>query len=146
MRASALLPMCLLAATLFCIGCGPGYEIVEASGRITLDGKPLANATILTQPIGNKDSTTPGPGSGAMTDDDGRFVLAFQHEDRMGAVPGDVRVKIVENGVEKASSDDTVEVVRSKVPWDYQEGKATYTIPAEGTDAMDFDLETKRRR
>ena len=131
---------------LACVGCGPSYPIVEASGTIMLDGKPLGDATILTQPIGNEDKTTPGPGSGAMTDADGRFVLAFQHEDRVGAVPGEVRVKIVKNGEQKVSSDDTVTVVKSKIPWEYQEGKATYTIPAEGTTAMDFNLETKRKR
>lgn len=138
--------LCVLLALATFVGCGPGYTVVPASGKITLDGKPLANATIITQPIGTKENTEPGPGSIAETDADGFFKLAFQHEERDGAVPGDHRIKIVENGEKRASSDDSAEMVRSKVPLDYQEGKETYTIPAEGTDAMNFDLESKRRR
>lgn len=130
------------------VGCGPGYPVVDVSGTITLDGKPLANATVLTQPIGTKENITPGPGSIAETDENGHFVLAFQHEDRLGAVPGEVYVKIVENEKEKrASADDTAVMIRSRVPLDYQDGnKVKYTIPAEGTDAMDFDLKSKRGR
>ena len=136
----------LVLASVLAAGCGPGYPIVTASGTITLDGEPLTNATIITQPIGSKENTTPGPGSIAETDENGFFELAFQHEDRMGAVPGKSRIKIVENGTKRASADDTAEVVRSTVPLDYQEGKAEYEIPAEGTDAMDFALESPRRR
>jgi hypothetical protein len=142
---------CLKITTLFvlllAIGCGPGYDVVQVSGTITLDGKPLNNATILTQPIGTKEDTTPGPGSGSVTDEDGHFQLSFQHEEVDGAVPGDAWIKIVENPEKKASSDDSAEVVRSKVPLDYQEGnKVKYTIPEEGTDAMNFELKSVRRR
>lgn len=137
----------LLALSLLCaLGCGPDYKVVPVSGRITLDGKPLANATIITQPMGTEENTTPGPGSGASTDEDGNFELVFQHEDRVGAVPGPARIKIVQNPDQKASNDDTVTRVRSKVPLDYQEGIAEHTIPEEGSDAFDFELETKRRR
>lgn len=142
-KVTSLLFLCSL---LFLVGCGPDYKIVPVSGRITLDGKPLANATILTQPIGTKENTTPGPGSISETDDDGNYELEFQHEVRVGAVPGPVRVKIVENAEKKVSSDDTVARVRSKVPLDYQEGKAEHTIPEDGSDQMDFELESRRRR
>ena len=137
----------MLLSLVAAIGCGPGYKIVSVSGTITMDGKPLADAMILTQPIGTEDNVTPGPGSFARTDSEGRFVLEFQHEDVVGAVPGECTVKIKEVGEKKASSDDTVDaaVLRSKVPLDYQEGKITYTIPEEGTDAMDFDIQTRKR-
>ena len=82
-----------------------------------------------------------------MTDEDGHFQLSFQHEEVDGAVPGDAWIKIVENPEKKASSDDSAEFVRSKVPLDYQEGnKVKYTIPEEGTDAMNFELKSVRRR
>ncbi len=142
--------LCIAVLSVFAlasIGCGPGYKIVEASGTVTLDGKPLSNATVLTQPIGTEDNPNPGPGSFAETDENGHFVLEFQHEAVVGAAPGECYIKIVENAAKRESSDDTAEVVRSKVPWEYQEGgKVTYTIPEEGTDAMNFDLESRRRR
>ena len=134
-----------LVATL--VGCGPGYKVVSASGKITLDGKPLANATIITQPIGSKENTNPGPGSFAETDADGNFNLVFQHEDVDGAAPGDCYIKIRENAEKKASSDDSAVMVRSKVPLDYQDGnKVVYTIPEDGTDSMNFDMSSKRKK
>ena len=100
----------LSAAWISCtVGCGPGYDIVPASGTITLNGKPLSNAQILTQPISDsEDDVTPGPGSGAVTDDQGHFVLEFQHDDIVGAVPGKAYIKIVELGERKVSSDDAI--------------------------------------
>lgn len=139
----------LAASLLVLVGCGPGYKIVPVSGRITLDDKPLANAMILTQPIGNEDNVTPGPGSIAETDSDGNFQLEMQHEAIVGAVPGEVWVKIVETGEKKASNDDTVDssVLKSRVPLDYQEGdKVKYTIPDEGTDAMNIDMVGRGRK
>ena len=146
---SLLFSLLLIAWTSCFLGCGPGYDVVQVSGTITLDGKPLGNAQILTQPISeSEDNVTPGPGSGAVTDDQGNFVLEFQHDDIMGAVPGKAYIKIVELGKPKASSDDTIDpsILRSKVPLDYQEGKATYEIPAGGTNAMNIDLKSRRRR
>ena len=108
------------------LGCGPGYDVVSVKGRITLDGKPLTNATILTQPIGTKENNTPGPGSFAETDSDGNYELELQvrvnEKVVIGAVPGPARIKITENAEKRVSSDDSAEVVRSKVPLDYQEG------------------------
>lgn len=132
------------------VGCGPGYDVVSVKGRITLDGKPLTNATILTQPIGTKENNTPGPGSFAETDSDGNYELELQVKvnDKVviGAVPGPSRIKITENAEKKVSSDDSAEVVRSKIPLDYQEGKAEFTFPAEGDDQLDFELKSERRR
>ena len=131
------------------VGCGPGYQIVPVSGTVTLDGKPLANAMVLTQPIGEGEDVTPGPGSFANTDDQGHFVLEMQHEPVVGAVPGKAYVKIVENGEKKVSSDDTVDptVLRSKVPIEYREGNnVEISIPEDGTDSLNFDLVSKRRR
>jgi len=144
-KLSLLLTLSCLACL---VGCGPGYKIVNASGRITLDGKPLANATIITQPVGTKENVTPGPGSGGKTDEDGNFVLTFQDEERKGggAVPGPAMIKITEDPKQRASNDDSAEIVRSGVPLDYQEMKIEYTIPEDGTDAMDFQLKSERRR
>ncbi len=136
----------VFCATMAFTGCGPDYKIVQVSGTITLDGKPLADALILTQPIGSEDNTTPGPGSMARTDADGKFVLEFQHEERSGAAPGRCTVKIKQVGEEKASSDDTVSrtMLRSRIPADFQQGLVEYTIPEDGTDSMDFDLKSRR--
>lgn len=75
---------CAWAGTLLAFaiaGCGPGGpEIAHVSGRVTMDGKPLANATIVFIPEN-------GRPSGATTDADGKYELNF-NEDREGAIPG----------------------------------------------------------
>ena len=137
----------VLLLFVFAIGCGGRtYDIVQVSGTVTIDGKPLTNATILTQPVGSQENLRPGPGSFCRLDDEGHFQLEFQHEDEPGAVPGEVWVKLMKNGKELAADDDSAQMIRSKIPYEYREGKAKHTIPAEGSDAWDIALETRRRR
>jgi len=136
-----------ISLVVFVIGCGSDYELVPVSGTISLNGKPLPDAIILTQPIGSQENLTPGPGSFARTDANGRFTLELQSEDRVGAVPGECRIKIREAGEARPSSDDTFSRrdLYSRIPPDYLEGLVKYTIGEEGTDAMDFDLKTRKR-
>jgi hypothetical protein len=139
----AIVSVCLLLLG----GCGKGYKIVEASGTVTLDGKPLSGAYIYTQPVGGKETPLPGPGSMAKTDSEGHVALEFQHEATVGAVPGKCLVKIREgSSTPKESSDDTVDnsLLRSQVPGEYQEGTVEYTIPDEGTETMNFELKSER--
>lgn len=134
----------LLAVSML-LGCGSKYDVVPVSGRITLDDEPLVNASIFTQPT-NRETKNPGPGSGGLTDENGEFVLEFQTESKLGAIPGDTRITIVENAEQKASNDDTGVAFKRKVPQEYRDGKVNYTIPEEGTDAMNFDLSSKKKR
>jgi len=61
-------------------GCGGGPEIASVKGRVTMDGKPLANATVVFVPEN-------GRPAGATTDADGYYVLNFSRG-RRGAIPG----------------------------------------------------------
>ena len=71
--------LCLLSMVLACAlsGCGGGasYELVPVSGRVTLDGQPLANARVSFQPA--RDQSDPGPGASGVTDAEGKaeFVI-----------------------------------------------------------------------
>ena len=154
---NGMLSQRLLFGTLFlcfvgiCVGCGDKINAVPVSGRVTINGKPLANATVCTNPIAAKEGDKPGPGSTGITDENGEFVLRVQATDAEmeGAVPGKVRLVILENGgaEPRASNDDSAGPrVRRKVPVEYRDGIATYDIPEEGTDAMNIDIETKKRR
>lgn len=136
----------LVLTSLF-IGCGSKYDLVPVSGTVTLDGKPLADVTIFTQPT-DPENPEPGPGSVARTDADGNFELELQagKEQVMGAIAGTVRITIIENGEAKASNDDSGQAFRRKVPVEYRDGMVKYDIPAEGTDAMNIEIETKKRR
>lgn len=86
-----------LTAGLAVAACGCGgnsYSVAPVSGRVTLNGQPLAGASVEFQPIGGKDRD-PGPGSMATTDKDGRFTLKTQlPPSQPGAVVGKHQVRI----------------------------------------------------
>ena len=68
-------------------GCAEdGPEIADVEGTVTMDGKPLANASVVFVPQG-------GRPAGARTDDNGHYVLNFSGE-RQGALPGKSKVRI----------------------------------------------------
>jgi hypothetical protein len=64
-------------------GCGPA--IAPVSGKVTLDGKPLGNATVTFMP--DSDAKNPGPGSQAKTDAEGKYTLQLLTGER-GAILG----------------------------------------------------------
>src|SRR5262245_37542958 len=79
---------------LLVLGCG-GPKLAPVSGRVTLNGKPLANAHVSFQPIAAPGEMNPGSGSYAITDADGRYTLRVVEGDRPGAHIGKHRVEIV---------------------------------------------------
>jgi hypothetical protein len=133
----ALLP--LLAA-----GCG-GSNVVAVSGRVTLDGKPLANAHVGFQPLAPAGKVDAGGGSYAITDSDGRYTLRMVEGDAAGAVVGKHRVEIVLRG--SGADDDTDRHGRPPkppLPAKYnQDSRLTYDVPSGGTKDANFDLEAK---
>jgi len=128
-----LLPLaCCLSA-----GCGSS-KVAPVSGRILLNGKPLAKASVTFAPIGGKDKE-PGPSSAAITDADGRYTLKLIGQDGNGAVVGKhkVMVALLE---ERAENDDSP-IKLKQLPLKYN-GQTTleFEVPAGGTEAADFDL------
>lgn len=88
----------VIAVCLFGTGCGgetvPGPkwpEPVEVSGKVTRQGKPLANAQVIFVP----DGTTLGPGGGGQTNDAGEFTTQTRWSNqkmRDGLIPGRYKV------------------------------------------------------
>ncbi len=78
-------------------GCGdPGPRLVPVSGKVTLDGVPLAHKTIQFIP----ETGTPGSGAGATSSADGAYELIATRGgalvDHKGACPGTYKVVVVE--------------------------------------------------
>jgi len=68
-----ILPVCFVLLVISSAGCSKsGPQLAPVTGRITLDGAPLANADVLFQP---DDATPP---SSARADAEGRYVLAYK--------------------------------------------------------------------
>lgn len=89
--------LCSLTLALF--GCGGGaasVALVEAKGKVLLDGEPLTNAQVSFVPAS-------GPSASGTTTSDGTFKLTTGG--RLGAVPGECRVTVF--AVAKGESDAT---------------------------------------
>jgi hypothetical protein len=134
MRAASLVPLLLLLA-----GCGPS-RLAHVSGRVTLDGKPLANAAVVFQPVADKDNPNPGPGSGGLTDADGRYTLTLTGTKTRGVVLGKHKVRIT-LVPQTDSADDRPPPKPSKpIPSRYNRDTTLEWNVTGGTDAADFPL------
>jgi hypothetical protein len=132
-----------LLATVFILvltGCG-GISTAPVTGKVILDGKPLAGATVTFIPEG----TNPGPTSSGQTDSNGQYSLALVTDAHVkGAVVGKHKVKIsaMEGGGDSAAGADPKPRV-DKVPAEYNTNSGiTFDVPAGGTSSADFKLDT----
>ncbi len=117
-----------LLALVVC-GCGSsGPEIASVSGRVTMDGKPLANATVVFIPEN-------GRPAGATTDADGNYVLNFA-QGRRGAIPGKNAIRISTQRDPTPGDENTKGIPGSKE-----------TIPPKynAVSELSFDVEPKKR-
>ena len=128
---------------LFCAA-GCGDNLVSVSGKVTLNDKPLPNATVIFHPHSEKPN--PGPGSHGKTNDKGEFTLTLMTREVNGAVPGKHKVSITAyEGDDKvpSSGSDMKVFGKALVPEKYN-GKTelTFDVPAGGTTSANFDLKT----
>ena len=138
MRARLLLGVTLLVA----LGCG--RKLVPVSGKVTLNGKALAGATVSFQPIAPEGSTEAGPGSQGKTNDNGEFTLTTS-TGKPGAVPGKHRVRINSLSQQVGEGDSRPPrggwPLKDRVPERFNENTTlTIEVPSGGTDKADFDL------
>ena len=121
-------------------GCSAGYKVAPVSGRITMNGDPLPRAQITFQPL-SSGGEEPGPGSSAVTDDDGRYVLKLLSSGKPGAVVGRHRVMIFTYRPSNSKEETAVPV--ETIPACFNlESKLSADVPPEGTQTADFPLET----
>jgi len=122
----------LLWALFVLSGCGQGLPVVPASGVVLLDGAPLANVTIMTQPIATN-SPNPGPGSFSRTDAEGRFELELVKPAVRGAIIGQHRVMILPVGDAKPPGGN-------KWPTSFSDGSLRIQVPKGGTKELRVEL------
>ncbi len=82
-------------------GCGGGLELAPASGKVTLDGKPLADAAVNFVPVDG------GPVASGVTDTQGTF--SVRTTNKPGAVPGEHHVTVTKQIVTGIAEDGTVD-------------------------------------
>ena len=126
------------ATALVITGCGggPEYELARVSGRVTLDGNPVTEVRVTFQPKAKGEKNiNPGPGSYAITDQEGRFELGVVAPESEGAVVGmhSVRFKHPESS-------------KYRFPFSGRNAGMEFEVPPQGTDAANFDFKSRRRR
>ena len=126
-------------------GCGTSeFELAPVSGRVQLDGVPLAGARVVFEPHRTgEQALRAGPGSWGLTDDDGKYTLETLDGDA-GAVVGPHRVTISSFQGETDRTTQSVRVIQQeRVPERYQvPGMLNWDVPAEGTNEANFDLQS----
>jgi len=138
MRRWFLVPsFCFLLA-----GCGGPYNTASVSGRVTVNGKPLANVAVVFQPIATADNKDPGPGSTGVTDSDGRYSLTIVGRNSRGAVIGKHKVRIMTMSDATDSADDQPKRIKPAPRRGKRETMLEFEVPAGGTDAANFDLKS----
>lgn len=123
------------------VGCESAeYHSVPVKGRVTLDGKPLANASVTFQPRATGGSAAAGPGSYGKTNEDGHYELRIATDDNPGAVTGKhvVTISVTQPGMGDALISSADEII----PAEYRNGKKEYVVPADGTETADFALKS----
>ena len=131
-----LFPYCLCLLAL--LGCS-GASLVPVEGTVTLDGKPLANATVgLERSGGDKESSL----YTADTDAAGKFAIRSFDSGRIGAVPGEYAVMIRSVKAPPGANEMTV-LPPERVPPAYRDGSMKLTVPEGGTTTADFAIKTR---
>lgn len=95
-------------------GCGPA-TIAPVKGRVTCNGKPVADAALIFSPVPkNENDKESGKAAAAGTDEDGYFVLST-YKERDGALIGKHRVSVtVDESSRKVACKSKVLVVEIK--------------------------------
>lgn len=129
------------------LGCSRGPEYVPVSGQVTLDGKPLAGAVVIFQPVARSADDAGGFGSSGKTDSDGRYTLRVAGpSDNPGALVGNHRVSITTRTSESPPGSDEIKPLKGgeRVPARFNsESILTLEVPPGGTTSADFTLTSR---
>ena len=136
-----------IAAILALSGCGgQQFDTGTVSGTVTLDGQPLANASVQFTPTGVQNFDTPAPGSYGRTNANGEYSLKVITTDAEGALVGMHRVSITldEEESEDPEKMDLIDDSGNRIPAKYNsQSQLTYEVKAGENKDVNFDLQSK---
>ncbi len=130
----------LIALLASLVGCGsdapPLPELGLVKGKVTLDGKPVPNASIIFTPM------DPGLRSFGRTDESGQYELTYQQGHKGAAVgPHTVRIR---TGGEVADADGNIVSESPEIiPERYHGQMALSKMVEPGENPINFDLTSK---
>jgi hypothetical protein len=123
------------------VGCAGEPKTAPVSGRVTLDGKPLANATVVFMPAAAGKRAPPS--SVGVTDKDGRYSLLLSSASKKeGAVVGKHKVSIT-LGAATDGATEAPRTVHKQLPRKYNRNtELECDVPAAGRNDANFDLQS----
>lgn len=137
----------LVATVALLVGCSSeSYRVAPVSGRVTLNGKPLAGVAVMFQPVAPEGNINPGPGSYGITDAEGKYSLKLVGKESKGAAVGKHKVRITDHDDTRQDPSDDTPVKRKKteikVPARYNaiEALLEFEVNSKGSTSADFDL------
>jgi hypothetical protein len=130
---AGLLP--LFVGLLSAAGCGSNGDLGQVKGNVTLDGAPLADATVIFSPV------TAGSTSAGKTDANGEYELIYS-ESVKGADVGPHHVWISTGQPANEDSDPPAPAIPEKVPAKYRTGSALTAEVVPGANTIDFPLDS----
>ena len=138
--AAAVVVMLLLVALQ---GCGGGgVQFAPVSGKVTMDGKPLAGVNVYFIPVAKPGSDIAGDSGGGVTDENGQYTLKTSTRDGLkdGAQVGKHKVII---SLQETRGEGDRSITREKLPKKYNaETELTAEVTA-GNNQKDFELKSR---
>jgi hypothetical protein len=119
------------------VGCGSIRGHVPVEGKVSLDGKPLVDATVMFTPTR---ANQPGPFVGA-TDAEGKFTLRDSENSHAGVAAGEYSVIIAT--VKSDPKDESPPTKKEIVPAEYRSGTKKFEVPRDGTTEANFDMKSR---
>ena len=140
-RLSFIVVIMFLPVALSACGRG-GMTYSPVSGKVTLDGKPLANANVVFIPIAKPGSDISGDTAGGVTDENGQYTLKTSTRDGLkdGAQVGKHRVSISKQFT-RGEGDRSI--TNETLPRRYNEVTELTADVAAGTNQKDFELKSR---
>jgi hypothetical protein len=126
-------------------GCGgASLKTAPVSGRVMLDGRPLAQATVTFVPVAGAGDKEPLPSSVGTTGEGGRYSLVLNSGGKTnGAVLGKHTVVII-LGAQGGAAADARPTFHKQLPQRYnRKTELKCEVPPGGRDDADFDLKSK---
>ena len=124
-------------------GCGGGgMAYAPVTGKVTMDGKPLAKVNVIFTPVAKPGSDTVGNTAGGVTDENGQYTLKTYTQGGMkdGAQVGKHKVTI---SLQETRGEGDRSVTREKLPKKYNEATELTAEIAAGNNQKDFELKSQ---